>query len=712
MPDQSRHSNQQTKKNEHRNTPANTTAAGAVEQSSTKATIGNTAVKLAWKIGTKSYLYHYPGGSPTKEFQKAIALVGKNYHFWSDHSRKGASCDVFVGVSVRYSGYDKDFPLGITSQYKHMNASKKWKQIKYDPNKSASSQLQSGDVMCLRRQGAYKHAEPCPSHMCMVVKVNGKFKTAEAHAGRAYGAIASFKSGKGYKWVKVYRATDPNFSGGDVTGMFMDDEATGDTTFAEVDNGAPIVLKDSIESLYSSANYSWASSKDENSKSQENIINLRNSVRTYLQNTQITNNSLNNIAPTDVVVKYTKLKSSKEFIFKPDLYKSKGGQRLSSYPNLIQAPTIMLSFNGITIGGYNNVGDKFPNYINSMTVSKINGRINKYVISLTYQVRSHEDPNFIDSLLGRTGYTRPLKIIYGDSFNPGLMYREEQTVITDVKSKANVSSSTITYTIEAISSVASSAQTYHNFVQVIDKPSTVINDLLYNSGQVSTELLNAFPLMSNRTYVNSHNLIPTTDTEVIIGGMQNVSPLTYLGHVVSCMYNSTRNSSYFLSYNDGVGGAYFKVSEVSPNSMSNTLYEVDVGYPGDNFVTDFQLSDNIYWPLVYQYNDKIPKWEYEISNKGEIIKTRTNSLLTDNKYMSTSIINSNWWKSVTEFPISAKLTLKGLTAPVMLMTYIRVNTLFYGQKDLASGLYVVVAQDDSISGSGCTTTLTLLRVGS
>ena len=44
------------------------------------------------------------------------------------------------------------------------------------------------------------------------------------------------------------------------------------------------------------------------------------------------------------------------------------------------------------------------------------------------------------------------------------------------------------------------------------------------------------------------------------------------------------------------------------------------------------------------------------------------------------------------------------------MTYIRVNTLFFGEKDIASGLYVVTDQTDSISGSGYTTTLTLLRV--
>ena len=35
----------------------------------------------------------------------------------------------------------------------------------------------------------------------------------------------------------------------------------------------------------------------------------------------------------------------------------------------------------------------------------------------------------------------------------------------------------------------------------------------------------------------------------------------------------------------------------------------------------------------------------------------------------------------------------------MLMTYVRINTLFYGNQDIASGLYVVTDQEDAIAGS-------------
>lgn len=56
------------------------------------------------------------------------------------------------------------------------------------------------------------------------------------------------------------------------------------------------------------------------------------------------------------------------------------------------------------------------------------------------------------------------------------------------------------------------------------------------------------------------------------------------------------------------------------------------------------------------------------------------------------------------------ISVKGLVRSTMLMEYIRINALFYGQKHVSSGLYVVTAQEDSISKSGYRTTLTLLRI--
>ena len=63
------------------------------------------------------------------------------------------------------------------------------------------------------------------------------------------------------------------------------------------------------------------------------------------------------------------------------------------------------------------------------------------------------------------------------------------------------------------------------------------------------------------------------------------------------------------------------------------------------------------------------------------------------------------------FPISAQLTMRGLLKPVSLMDYIQINVVFYGQKHITSGLYVITGEQDILSGSGFLTNLSLLRVG-
>ena len=66
---------------------------------------------------------------------------------------------------------------------------------------------------------------------------------------------------------------------------------------------------------------------------------------------------------------------------------------------------------------------------------------------------------------------------------------------------------------------------------------------------------------------------------------------------------------------------------------------------------------------------------------------------------------------MTKFPISATLQIKGLVRTVMLMTYLRVNAIFYGQRHVSSGLYIITKQVDTIDGNGYRTELTLQRVG-
>jgi hypothetical protein len=71
-----------------------------------------------------------------------------------------------------------------------------------------------------------------------------------------------------------------------------------------------------------------------------------------------------------------------------------------------------------------------------------------------------------------------------------------------------------------------------------------------------------------------------------------------------------------------------------------------------------------------------------------------------------------WWTKATKYPITATITIQGLLRPATLMQYLRLNIIFPGgHEHLASGLYIVTKQIDSINSQGYTTQLTLTRIG-
>ena len=76
----------------------------------------------------------------------------------------------------------------------------------------------------------------------------------------------------------------------------------------------------------------------------------------------------------------------------------------------------------------------------------------------------------------------------------------------------------------------------------------------------------------------------------------------------------------------------------------------------------------------------------------------------------TTEANKTWWTSVTQYPIKATLQLQGLLRPAMLMTYVKLNVYFFGNKHISSGLYVVTKQIDQVFRGGYRTTLSLTRI--
>ena len=401
---------------------------------------------------------------------------------------------------------------------------------------------------------------------------------------------------------------------------------------------------------------------------------------------------------------------------------------LVSIPTLVQSPFIIANIGGVTFGTFSGnyrTNATYPNYMESMSVTKVNGTVNTYTLNFHYQVATGQDPNLLDKIFSRATKDRRIILQYGDWMAPNYIYKEEQCIITNVTTRLNMSSSSLDYTLQCTSDAIGLNSTQFNFPARNAKPSDVILQLLSNS---KYGLKDVFTGMRNKNVVLSKNLIASNDRKVQLLPQNNTTILNYLNYLVGCMVdnktpeeNKLSTSKYFLTinddYNNDLGGTYFKVSEVSANAAvynATDTYELDINYPGDNFVTEFSLNNDQSWAILYEYAGDVKQEEYtyNIRDDGTIETLSSPSLLTSSLTNDKSAYKTQWWSYMTEFPITATLTLKGLTRPSMLMTYVKLNVWFAGgQKHISSGTYIITKQTDSITSAGYTTTLTLLRVG-
>ena len=401
---------------------------------------------------------------------------------------------------------------------------------------------------------------------------------------------------------------------------------------------------------------------------------------------------------------------------------------LVSIPTLVQSPFIIANIGGVTFGTFSGnyrTNATYPNYMESMSVTKVNGTVNTYTLNFHYQVATGQDPNLLDKIFSRATKDRRIILQYGDWMAPNYIYKEEQCIITNVTTRLNMSSSSLDYTLQCTSDAIGLNSTQFNFPARNAKPSDVILQLLSNS---KYGLKDVFTGMRNKNVVLSKNLIASNDKKVQLLPQNNTTILNYLNYLVGCMVdnktpeeNKLSTSKYFLTinddYNNDLGGTYFKVSEVSANAAvynATDTYELDINYPGDNFVTEFSLNNDQSWSILYEYAGDVKQEEYTytIRDDGTIETLSSPSLLTSSLTNGKSAYKTQWWSYMTEFPITATLTLKGLTRPSMLMTYVKLNVWFAGgQKHISSGTYIITKQTDSITSAGYTTTLTLLRVG-
>jgi hypothetical protein len=231
--------------------------------------------------------------------------------------------------------------------------------------------------------------------------------------------------------------------------------------------------------------------------------------------------------------------------------------------------------------------------------------------------------------------------------------------------------------------------------------------------------------MRNFTTTSFANLIAQDDKEVQIEAKESINILDYIAYLVSCMTcisdkgGNLKDSLYYWAVYDDIGsefgGQYFMIRKVTAGAKYNVTYntyEVDVGYPSGSQVTQFSINADDSWAIIYNYGQKIkqPSYSYYINDKGETMVADSPSLTDTSVYGRDKEANKNWWTQVTQFPITATLTIKGLLRPSMLMSYVKINSYFYGNKHVSSGLYIITKQVDDINENGYRTTLSLTRI--
>ena len=389
-------------------------------------------------------------------------------------------------------------------------------------------------------------------------------------------------------------------------------------------------------------------------------------------------------------------------------------QILNNLTSVIEVPYVSVKFGGHTFGLTDTINPETKtrdiDYITDLTIKRqASGQVNVYTLTLVYVIKPGDDPNKIDKILSKDE-NRSIVFSYGDLSQPRFTYREEKAIITNVKPTIDVKTAKISYVITATSSASVNYSIRRSYEKVFDKPSKKIYDLLYT--ERDNGLLELFPSMANRSLVEDKSLIVQNDLEVEIAAQQNVSPLDRLRFLVAQMQSNT-NSFYGLVIHDysdeekTIEGQWFEVvnSNLRP---TNYLLDVDIGYPSNTKVFDFQVNNDTSFALITKFTNEVDTSRViNINSDGAFTESNDPSFVINDGRVNNVL--KSWWKTMTSFPVNATLRVRGLFVPAILAENIKINVFFFGRKYTYSGKYMVTGQTDYISTTGYRTILDLVR---
>lgn len=386
---------------------------------------------------------------------------------------------------------------------------------------------------------------------------------------------------------------------------------------------------------------------------------------------------------------------------------------------LIQAPIIQVKIGKYTFGVKTQKDNKieFPNFVESIEIVKINGQVNTYTLQINYPINESADPNYFEKVFSSVSETREIVFTYGDAMNPKFLYRNEVALITKVKASFQLESACIKYTVSAVSKVNLGFSGCYDFKADKKKPSDKIFEILTNP---LYSLQDLFTGMRSVSKVKQYNLIPQNDVETDIMQQENMSVLSYLEYLVTLMSSdvkdSDKSSIYILTFNDDTSGifdgSYFKIIEVDTQIEHPEAFQLDIGYPGSNYVFNFNVENDESFAIYYKYQNEIHPQQYvsRINADGDYEDVYAPRISSRNDRRHTDEQDKTWWAKVTQYPVKASITIKGLLRPAVLMNYVRLNIWLFGTKHINSGLYIITKQVDKVDGNGYQTTLNLMRI--
>lgn len=404
----------------------------------------------------------------------------------------------------------------------------------------------------------------------------------------------------------------------------------------------------------------------------------------------------------------------------------------------IQVPWVKVTIGDYTFGifdektkswGQDNAGFfqpfniQFPQFIKQLEVVKINGQVNQYTLNIDYPITQHDDPNFFEKVFSSVSRSRKIIFTYGDAETPAYVYKNEEAIITKVQQRFNLAGSTISYTVNAVSSAALTTDGSITMPSpgVPVKPSDEIKKLFRNN----KSLQNTFTGMSA---AQLDMLIAGDDKAVPISTKQNISAIDYINYLAGCMvpagsgpglskeiYVLTIHDDSITSANKALSkkGPYFEVKKVSTVMDPGDVYEIDVGINTATIVRSFEIEQNENYSIYYEYQGNAHPENYvrRINADGLWEDVYAPSKMMRQNCYDVGPTDQVWWTKATQFPINATIQVQGLLRPATLMQYVKLNVIFPGgNKHLSSGIYIVTRQADNISPAGYATTLGLTRI--